>query len=1087
MNVLATGRELLALALDGADDPHLADGVHLRIVPGRGLPVAPIQVRRRNLGPGAETAPGLRRDAVFRDETGAVLTPPFALRPDREVTVEFPDRGRDPVVWARVEIARVELQVGGGGRAPRGLRSAGVRRLSTVGGSVLRGGRGLGRRAVAEGLVRRGLVRVEPRPGATLPVRVEARAYDDLGEPVLLAARETAPFDVAASDIHHLRIRGHGTVRGVSWVGARGLGAELKPPLWREWALPLGAARRHRTELGDDEAAALAFGRVLRGAPERRGLHDEPAAAAPARATALEERARVRALASALVEPLRALLDGPTAPEDLRHDLPPLQTDRGPSSEASMPALPFVLSGAVDPGVARWLGLGDRDEAVPAQDGDVVAYVIDMAVAWDPGASALEARSVQARRFVPAGIPGLAGLGLPERSVDGRPHLLLRAVACATLGAPPLPPAAPSAALAPGAFVPPPPQTPAHEARREVVLDLDGLLPLSVLMLARRDGQQVTGLNPRLRPDGPAADALPPEGRALALTAEPRPASRDGGAGRVRDREAENVPLHYRLAQADLFGRWSGVTELAAPALEPPPPPVPQLQCRGRAPEVGRPVPEGALAGQVAVRVPVPPPASLPAGSRPLTALELRTDRGGRVVVPVGGDGAVLQQLGGPPLGRGAAGALTVRARWQVDGGAPGAWAEQEVVLVDPRPPVPVELPITLAYTERPDPLGEATLILEVPTVAGQGYRVYTADETRLVASARAAAAQDAHLGAFVAAWDAAEGALLGRAQALREHGRAFRIDWFRKLTTADLPGDGAPLRVAHGLSAGLRTLTLMKVVAVGPNGVPADFSASSVAPFAVPRQPAPVEPLLELVPGTTVPPEGPVVQALRVRVGDSESPPVRWRLRRSRVSGLDPARMPVVASGAVPPRPAEGPWEFDIVDEGGLPGRPDLALERWNHWAWRVEVQAGVLEGTGVVDGQGRRLPETPEARPGAWSRPSAPVSRALVPAVPPPAPEVLAVEQGPSGVTLQWRAAVPPGGSLGHHRFEVLREQPGRPVERVASLLATGRAEDPGGADDQGVRRWTDSAPPAGARWHLRTVDPLGRHSAAATATLS
>jgi hypothetical protein len=428
-----------------------------------------------------------------------------------------------------------------------------------------------------------------------------------------------------------------------------------------------------------------------------------------------------------------------------------------------------------------------------------------------------------------------------------------------------------------------------------------------------------------------------------------------------------------------------------------------------------------------------------------------------------------------------------VQARWQVDGGALGAWAERDVVLVDPRPPEPVELPITLAYTERPDPLGEATLILEFPTVAGQGYRIYTADETRLVASAREERAQDGHLDDFVASWDDAEGDLLRRAQALREHGRAFRIDWFRKLTTADLPGDGSPLRFAHGLSAGLRTLTLMKVVAVGPNGVPADFSGSSVAPFAVPRQPSPVEPLLELVPGGAVPLEGPVVQALRVRVGDSESPPVRWRLRRSRVSGLDPARMPVVASGPVPPRSAEGPWEFDIVDEGGLPGRPEQVLERWNHWAWRVEVQAGVLEGTGAVDSQGRRLPDTPDARPGAWSPPSAPVSRALVPVDPPSAPVVLGVEQGPAGVTLRWRAEVPLGGSLGHHRFELLRELPGRPVERVASLLATGRPEDPGGADANGERRWTDAAPAAGARWHLRTVDPLGRRSPVATATLS
>ncbi len=928
----------------------------------------------------------------------------------------------------------------------------------------------------------------------TFAMRLEGLVYDEHGDEQVVAARSGDPWDVAASQLHALRITGKGTVHGVEWISAREVLRDVKTQLWREMGLPIRSAQRYR---GAADASAQAQARVRRGAPARMGRHDQPAAEALSDldpATENNELARVLMTFGATLPPLQTMLDGPLPPEQAVQEYAGIETGGATDEVASVAAMSVVMAAMIDPGQARWLGFADRDEAPGGDPGDVIAYVIDGVFAVDPAAVGPAAALLQRHLIESDARATLGAWDLPPVSVDGRQHVPVRCVACVTVGAPFDRPPAPTATAVLRPFFATPPGVPADQAEREVELALSARNPTGMMMLARVDGGAVDGLNDRLPQAAPWPPHIPPGGRALALTAERDPAVRQTGQGLLRDRSAPNRPLDYRLAQTDWFGRWSDVATVHADPLPPPPPPAPQLMTEVVPPAVPQPVPDGPLAGSIRVWVPVPPADSLAPGSEALAHLVLDGDHGVHQEVPVNGAQDTLEfTIPGLALPRCGAGQVVLQARWRTVRTTLGPATEKTVALVDPRPPEPVVLPITLAYTQRPDAHGLALLPIDVGVGgAGLRYRVYAADETRLVAMAADAAGSDAGLAAFVAAHSAAGRDLLARAQACRDHGHRFPPTWFRLVSAGPLAAVGGRLRFAHRVSGALRTLTLVKVVAESLQGVAADFGASGVAPFAVPAIGAPPPPLLEVPPAAApvLPaaadgspgPAGPAgAWRLRVRAVRGAVAPVRWRLRRSRISALDPDQMPIVATGSVPELPAEGPAEFDIFDTGALPGVPGAGLRPWTRYAWRVEVQAGPAPGTGARHPvTGDRLPETPELLPGAWSPPSGPAAALVMPPGPPPVPVPVAVQPQPLGVRLSWRCALPGGGSMGVYRFAVLRQLPGQPAEQVALLDAEGAGPE-GVIDATGLAFWrSPGQPPSGTRWRVVAVDPAGRRSA-------
>jgi len=111
---LAPRWALNAQAIDAAGDPHLADGVHLRVIPSQllGLPIAPFVVYRVNLGPFAKIAKP-RSDITWIDSQGVSLTPPFEVVPGNAVTGWLP--AGSICCWIQVH---VEASDGDGPRFP---------------------------------------------------------------------------------------------------------------------------------------------------------------------------------------------------------------------------------------------------------------------------------------------------------------------------------------------------------------------------------------------------------------------------------------------------------------------------------------------------------------------------------------------------------------------------------------------------------------------------------------------------------------------------------------------------------------------------------------------------------------------------------------------------------------------------------------------------------------------------------------------------------------------------------------------------------------------------------------------------------
>jgi hypothetical protein len=77
-------------AIDAVGDAHLAPGMHYRVLtnPLLGLPVVPLVIGKIRLG---QMAKGYtRRDVIWIDSHGTILTTPFTVTPDNPVTGHLP-------------------------------------------------------------------------------------------------------------------------------------------------------------------------------------------------------------------------------------------------------------------------------------------------------------------------------------------------------------------------------------------------------------------------------------------------------------------------------------------------------------------------------------------------------------------------------------------------------------------------------------------------------------------------------------------------------------------------------------------------------------------------------------------------------------------------------------------------------------------------------------------------------------------------------------------------------------------------------------------------------------------------------------
>jgi hypothetical protein len=1050
-------------ALDGAGDAVLAAGVHLRVLnnPLLGLPVAPFAVSRINLGPaGRKTQP--RTDAVWVDRQGQPRTPPFDITSDNPVTAWLPVPATGICCWAEVD-ARPHQPV--------------VRRPLDP--------RVVSRAPVGPGVPLRLPEPLRPPLRPLLPTRaglaVDAVVTSPLGDAVVATAT-AAPFQVAASHIERLVVRGSGTVTGLRWIDARTLRGEF----FRDLAMPVPPLARYA---GLPDGPDLAEERVRRGAPRRVGLHEVPHVAGAGSAppvTPDEEWDRVEALAGEHRDCVVRLLDDLSAPQWEITDSFAVVDDRGDTIGTSeQPCLGRVLQSTADPGMARWLGYLDVDEEPPAEPGDVVAYLVQGV--WQPDLRAIEQQellltlpsgAVAAPDELPGRLPDRPWTrGLLER-LDG-PAFEATVVLCATISQPHAPPPAPAVGPADDgrADRTPPlsrwlPDTP-PAARRDVTLPVAGLGPAAGTAFARREGAALVPLNPedrvgrrRLVVPGVPEDAVQP------------------GAGELFDPDCPPVPVAFRVAQSDWFGRWSAWVEAGLAAGARPRPPRPTLQVTYRQPGMPEPVPDIPLAGTLDVRVQVPGLDALPPGGHLLERLELSIAHGGGAATshhpvpdPAAPPAELAISLAGPAVPRCGQVEATVHARWVDSSGTASPDSEPTTVTAhDPRPPEPITLPPALRYTSRPDATGRARTTLEWTPLAGQRrFRVFVADETTLGAQLREAAS-DGGVGA------AAAQALLDdlavaagapeRAQVYATHRGMLDRDWFQQLTGDPLeaPASG-PARFEHAVSGDLRILMLYRVVAVSGANVEAAFASAPLVPAAVPNTGAPSQPAIAALPVLAEDPPSWTVR-LEVRVPPGVVPAVAYRLRRGAITS-ETLRMPVVGEGPVSAAAGEGPQRFVIVDAGGSQVDPAAPLRPWTSYTWRVEVRGADEPGGGP---------------PGEWSTASAPATALIVPPDPPAPVENVTIGLTGGVVRLRWSHPGPLlGGNLGGYTLDVYRQQPSEQLRFLGSVLADEPPPRGRNPDGTGVFTFRDpqdptgEAPPPGTRYQVVVIDPLGRTSAA------
>ncbi|HEX6935777.1 MAG TPA: hypothetical protein VF227_04595 [Actinomycetes bacterium] len=1042
MSTLAQTWALTAAAIETSGDPHLQPGVHLRVLPGLriGLPVAPLMVDRVVIGHAGRV--GRSTGVVWTGADGEVLTAPFDLGPASPATAWLPSSPGNPVVYAEVLVERA--------RPVRDYYDT---------------WRDLTVRSKALPPWRQPFPpRRQPFPLPKGGVRADAVVSGVLG-PAVVASATAAPYQLCATGMDRVVVTGAGRVTGIRVLRARDLKLEPSREPWRLLALPIERGARYE---GLHDAWVRAEDRVLRGAPQLLGLHDDPDAPDPATcdpASPSDEWERVKLLwAERLEEMVLAVVDDTgAAPAELMLAPQALTGTAVATATLQVPPLAGALQGAIDPGCGRMLGLVELDDDPPGDPGELVVYVVRGG--WTLHASATELLTplLTPAGSDPADFP-LPLPGLVKELQEGQ-FLDLWTVAAVVRGRAPAPVPRPAVGAPEDlGWVPEVPPS----ARRHVVLPLSGLVPAAGVAVAR-ETPGVVGLNPRL-PDLFPGQSAPDRAVAVVpgVLAEvgPSPAASEAGQGEVHDRGAPEDATDYRLAQADWFGRWSPWATVTVGAGARPPVPVPVLE----AAYVDPPAPGGS--GRLEVRCMQPRDPDLPPGGLPLDQLIVTASVGGpspvtggvaavRGPAPSGTDAApLLVSIPVPPLGVGQRRTLSATARWRDTAGRLSAQSPPAAaVAVDPRAPAPLVLPNTLEYAARPDALGRSRVRLSWTATAGQAYRVYVSDETtlrrRLSTLGGSGASVLSALSSVTTAPD--------RAAVFRSNATLFDRTCFELVTVTPLLATASgPMTFEHEVSGSLRVLVFLKVVPVTvlsaspllELGGEADFATSTLLVRGIPNSPAPPQPLLT----ASADPSGSGVR-LTVTVPKGQTAPVALRLRRSRVSAADPLAMPVVAT--VTPVA----WPAVLTDTGATPWDGSLRLAPWSTYSWRVEVQGA---------------PEPGSTVPGLWSTASTPASWKVVPTGPPPAATAGSVTSSATGLAVSFAHSEPlDAGPEGDYLFDVYRRTPSGssvPSGPVGSYRA-GPKRQPDGSY---LVEDTTTGVPTGTDYLVEVCDPLGRRSA-------
>ncbi|MFE5853039.1 hypothetical protein ACFQ61_07440 [Streptomyces sp. NPDC056500] len=1023
-----------ASALAGRDSTWLAEGFHLRVKvsPWLGFPLHPFAAWR--LSPGKTE----RMRIEWRDAHGHRLSTPFHLE-DAEGQAEgclFGSPADDPYVWAEVFVPD-----------DRGLR------LELLDSNLTAGG---GNR--------------------------------------VLATRTEGPYRFGHTPVVRLRATGRGTIGeaiGIrqSYVYLSELG---EPDLI--FGLPIRLREHWYAEDPSVHPLDAAQDRVYSGVPPRVGPPDELGPDAPTGGIdpVAETQRIMERIGPDFVDPwlTSGWGDPATAPAVAAFSDTFTLAD-GRTGRATAPVTPSLLTMAVDPQIARYLGLATL---VPYDSTSSVdeCNIWLVAARW----------AVQRHRIVhapgsPFGFPvTLENVLGPSPSLPGgldhtlddcfpdAPGIIadlpyrqggesgpwscrtLLALAVAAGDAQPDPPAPfPLAADPPGTWNShADPQHPGPETWRQTV------------SLGDEPARGMVGFA-RTAPGKPVAlhRFEPPPGQNHVSRAMPLVPNWAGNNRRVVEDGAVPVDADgasWRVWSADEFGQWShhvdvGAYDLSAPLPARPAPPPPVLEGTfDAAPDDG--TSGSRVPGTLRLRCTVPGPGHTAPGSAPIAELRVEVDGVALPPRPVVQDQKVLVETQPRAFTVGQQRAVPITAWFVNTAGASSDEATTHVLAHDARAPQAVPTSPVVIWSGRPDSTGMAELSLRWPSRTGAArYRVYLGDARRLAGSlkpaltlptspVRAAQAKPLH---------AARGRLTDKGvfTFLGEIGGTTDADGLIHFSTR-LPG-------------GLRSIQFIRIVPLTAGGAEPPFAACGLVPVAVPNADRPPPPLVD----ATTTPDGGLTLTVRAQglrpelltAGAGKAP--EFRVRHTR-TGADRHFAPVWTRGKLKLPNSGGPWTETVAV-------PASRLSPFVNTDWYAEVRYPAEP----------PLPPGPNAEPvdggvepvwgaigdeaeGMWSEPSLPAGSLLVPSLPPAAPAAPVLTTAADGSVKLALSGLPTAhpASSTPYRLEIYRSTPGSaPQERA--VLPVGTA----------ALSWKDPAPvPAGARYDLVVVDPLGRRSPAARA---
>ncbi|MFJ9105639.1 hypothetical protein ACIRJM_45150 [Streptomyces sp. NPDC102405] len=526
----------------------------------------------------------------------------------------------------------------------------------------------------------------------------------------------------------------------------------------------------------------------------------------------------------------------------------------------------------------------------------------------------------------------------------------------------------------------------------------------------------------------------------------------------------------WRVWGADEFGQWSRGYDLTAPLPARPAPPAPVVEGTfDAAPDDGTTGPR--VPGTLRLRCIVPGPGHTAPGSDPIAELRVTVDGVALAPLPVVPEQNVVVEAQPKAFTVGQQEAVPVIA-WFVD--TAGNWAEENktttrVLAHDARAPQRVSSSPMVIWTGRMDSTGMAELSLRWPQRTGaHGYRVYLGDARRLAGSLTPALALPT--------------SPLRAAQAKAVHAAGDRLTDKGVFTFLDETGntveaDGT-VHFSTRIPGGLRNVQFIRIVPVTAGGAETSFAACGLVAVAIPCADRPPPPLLDAVTtsdgGLTLTVQAHGLRSELLAAGTGRMP--EFRVRRTR-TGTDRSFAPVWTSGKLTVPDDGAPWAATVTV-------PASALSPFVRIDWYAEVRypaepalptntpADPVDG-GVEPVWGAIGDEAV----GLWSEPSLPAGSLLVPPDPPAAPAAPLLTTAADGSVTLALSGLPTAqpASVTPYRLEIYRSTPTSAPRQKAVLPIESTALS-----------WKDPAlVPADAHYDLVVVDPLGRRSPVTRAT--